>query len=165
MGRKRPRKCPCGNPFTRPDKGLKRSNPNQIGKPGKKRSTLKRSQPKREWGDARAKVELEGRCRVCGYGSDLEAAHIMGRKYDRPISEGSQTLYVDPLCIVPLCGNGYDENLELDRGCHSRYDAHELDLLPHLAPEEQARAVLDAGGIEAARRRLAPGAYLEVAHV
>lgn len=114
-------------------------------------SSMSRSQPDRDWTDARAKVELEGRCRVCGSSYGLEAAHVMGRKYDQPLHSGTKTLYVNPLDIVPL-----------GPVCHRRFDAHELDLLPYLAPEEQVRAVELAGSIETAFRRLAPSAYREV---
>jgi len=113
---------------------------------------LKRSQPKRLWDDARAKVEREDRCRFCGCGGRLEAAHIMGRKYDKPVFEADKTLYVNPERIIPLCPDH-----------HRQYDAHSLDILGYLAIEEQVQAVIDAGGIEQARRRLAPSAYLEVA--
>lgn len=114
------------------------------------------SQPKRIWDDARAKVEEEGRCRICGRAQDLEAAHIMGRKYDRPASPGSKTLYVNPESIVPLCGSW---NGSAQASCHHRVDAHELDLLGYLTQPEQVQAVMDCGSIETARRRLAPSEY------
>jgi len=122
-----------------------------------RRRSMQRKEPKRIWDDARAKVDLEARCRVCGWEpadtDELDAAHIMGRKYDQPAHTGTKTLYVNPLDIVPLCPVFAPEQ------CHQRFDAHELDLLPFLAPEEQTRAVELAGGIEAARKRLAPSAY------
>lgn len=125
-----------------------------------RRKSAKRSEPKRIWDDARAKVDLEGRCRVCGREGALEAAHIMGRKHDEPAHSGTRDLYVNPLRIVPLCGT---RDLNFGVGCHHFFDAHELDLLPYLAIEEQVKAVEDAGGIEPARKRLAPSAYrLEV---
>lgn len=138
-------------------KALGRSD--SIAAARKRGSTLKRSQPDRDWTDANAKVELEARCRVCGYeGPGIERAHIMGRKYDQPAHTGTKTLYVNPLDILPLCPVFAPER------CHERFDHHELDLLPFLAPEEQTRAVEVAGGIEAARKRLAPSAYrLELA--
>jgi hypothetical protein len=121
-------------------------------------STLRRTQPKRDWSDARAKVEEEGCCRVCGSGTNVEAAHITGRKHDEPLL-GSQTLYVHPNRIVPLCGDYIGD--EWRHGCHGRYDAHELDLLSYLTTAEQAQAVQDAGSIESARARLCPSAYRE----
>jgi hypothetical protein len=110
---------------------------------------MKRSQPKRLWDDARAKVEAEG-CRCC-FRPAVETAHIIGRHCDQPKTEGSKTLYVHPDSVVGLCV-----------AHHRAYDARELDLLGHLTPEEEARAVLDAGGLELARRRLAPGAYRDM---
>jgi hypothetical protein len=129
------------------------------------RKPMKRSQPKRDWTDARAKVEREGSCRVwrgllgCDGGGqrNLEAAHIIGRKADRFPALGHigwtprepwviDEWPVDPLRIVPLCQKH-----------HRAYDAHELDLLPYLTVEEQAQAVLDAGGIELARNRICGG--------
>jgi hypothetical protein len=103
------------------------------------------SQPHRDWTDARAKVEEEGRCRRCHGGRDLEAAHIIGRQHDKDAG-----YIVVPIRVAPLC-----------RSCHRKYDDHELDLMPHLTLEEQARAVLDAGGIELARQRTCPLAYKE----
>lgn len=151
MGQKRDLYCNCGNFFVKPAVAKK-----------PRRKPAKRSEPKRIWTDARAKVDLEAKCRVCGWTpihtEELDAAHAMGRKYDRPAHTGTKTLYVNPLDIVPLCPAFAPER------CHQRFDAHELDLLPHLALEEQTRAVELAGGIEQARKRLAPSAYrLEVA--
>jgi hypothetical protein len=45
---------------------------------------VKRSQPQRQWDDARAKVEREGQCRVCGTPYNVEAAHTVGREHDAP---------------------------------------------------------------------------------
>jgi hypothetical protein len=95
---------------------------------------------KRSWAEARAKVEAEGRCRVCGR-SDLrlEAAHIVSRARVRP-GAGE-----DPLNIIPLCA----------RDCHPRYDRRALDLLPYLTREEQAKAVeLHPGGLLGAVERI-----------
>ena len=100
---------------------------------------------------ARLKVEAEGRCRACGTGRHLEAAHIVAR--GRTFAARG---YDDPLNIVPLC-NGFANN------CHYRYDHSDLDLLGLLTPAEEARAVVLAGGLELARRRLCPSAYRQVA--
>jgi len=141
MGKKRPRFCEHGNLFEKERADGARQS----------RRPKKHSEPKRDWADANAKVEIEGRCRVCGWeGDGLERAHIMGRKYDQPAYTGTRTLYVNPLDILPLCPVFSPEK------CHHRYDHKELDLLPFLAPEEQTRAVEVAGGIEAARKRVAP---------
>lgn len=154
--------CPCGGRRVlpsklKPRKPLSRVSPKREAKVGG-RPTLKRSEPKRDWTDARAKVEIEGRCRVCGWeGEGLEAGHIMGRRYDEPAHTGTKTLYVNPLRIAPLCPAFAPEH------CHQSYDEKQLDLLSYLAVEEQAQAVLDAGSIESARRRLCPGAFVEVA--
>jgi len=151
MGAKREKLCDHGNLFER-------------SASASKHRPMQRKEPKRDWTDARAKVELEGRCRVCGWEGDCEAAHIMGRKYDEPAHSRTKTLYVNPLDILPLCGTVGDGAGSYRFGCHERFDAHELDLLPYLHPGEQTRAVELAGGIEAARKRLAPSAYrLELA--
>ena len=116
---------------------------------------------RRDWSDARQKVDDEGRCRRClhppGYDRKLEAAHIIGRKHDKPRVEGSTTsvLYVHPDSVVPLCATPQGD------GCHQLYDAHRLTLLPFLTKEEQLRAVEDAGSIESARRRLDPLDYTD----
>ena len=110
--------------------------------------------PPRDWADAREKLEREEQCRVCGATWRLECAHIMGRKHDEPKTPGSKTLYVKPDRIVPLCG-------PFPEGCHGDFDHRRIDLMIHLTPEEQAQAVLDAGGIELARRKLCPSAFLE----
>jgi hypothetical protein len=103
----------------------------------------------RRWGDARAKMEEEGRCRVCGEGpwNILEAAHVIGRRCD-PIMQGErggQYRYVHPDSIVPLC-----------KRCHASYDRRELDLLPFMFWPEQVRAVEDAGGVMSALKRVSP---------
>lgn len=108
--------------------------------------------PKRDWSDARSKVEAERVCRVCGSSEWVEAAHVTGRLHDEPKTLSSKTLYVKRERIVPLCGS-------FSGACHNRYDAHELDLLGFLTPQEEAQAVLDLGSIESARRRLCPSAY------
>lgn len=114
------------------------------------RKPMRRSEPKRDWSLALAKVEEEDGCRICGARVEfLECAHILGRKFDRPISEGSKTLLVLPDRIVPLCN-------QLADGHHQSYDAHELDLLPYLTTAEQAQAVLDAGSIITALKRISP---------
>jgi 5-methylcytosine-specific restriction endonuclease McrA len=90
----------------------------------------------------RAKVGEENRCRVCAIPDSvkpLEAAHIIARAHARP---GLDWAEHEHNC-VPLC-----------RNCHSAYDFRELDLLPFLSREEQAHAVLLAGGIITALERL-----------
>ena len=108
--------------------------------------------PRRDWSDARQKVQDEGRCRLCSAtGIKIDAAHVLGRRFDRPRVEGSSTkvLYVHPDSIVPLCASTPDRV-----GCHYRYDAGEVSILAVLTRAEQVRAVQDAGGIELARRRI-----------
>jgi hypothetical protein len=95
---------------------------------------------RRDWAWARMKVDAEARCRVCKRTDrGLEAAHIIGRKYDP--DDG----VVQPDDIVPLC-----------RACHVEYDAHRLSLLPYLTLVEQAAAVRLVG-IERARNRTCGG--------
>ncbi len=117
-----------------------------------RKSGLRRSQPKRDWKDARAKVEIEAVCRYMAPDTDpcqgpLEAAHIIGREHDLFHHEGS-VAWVNPQRIVPLC-----------RKHHRAFDAHELDVLAVLTTREQAQAVEDAGSIETARVRTAPSCY------
>lgn len=118
------------------------------------------TQPRRDWTEAREKVEREGRCRVCGQSAPkLEAAHVIGREHDEPKVPGGKTLWVNPDRIVPLCGSlnppwG-------DQDCHVEYDAHRLDLLPVLTLDEQLQAVRDAGGIALALRRVSGRNYGE----
>lgn len=109
---------------------------------------MKRGQPKRDWSDARAKVEAEGRCRLCHIERGLQAAHVTRREFDAPKTAGSKTRWVDPDSVVPLCPP-----------CHSAYDRHELSILAHLTHAEQARALRDMGTIEAVRRRTDPLDY------
>ena len=155
--------CSCGKPlvaFTsdRDRKPLQR-----------KRSKLSLLRPPlRIWDDARAKVELEGECRL-GARQDcegkLEAAHVIGCDRDQhPIEgldgDGNQRAelwgkgwYVAPERIVPLCTRH-----------HRLYDAHQVDLLGRLHLAEELQAVADSrvageSGIESARVRTAPLAY------
>jgi hypothetical protein len=93
---------------------------------------------RRDWSLAQHKRE-DG-CRVCASHSNVELAHVIGRARDR---RQGNVATVEADSIVPLC-----------REHHQAYDAHVLDLLPYLSLAEQARAVLDAGGLELARRRI-----------
>lgn len=112
---------------------------------------MKRGQPRRDWRDAREKVQIEAEstgCRACGVFAGLQAAHIAPRRVDRPRTEDSKTLYVHPDRILPLCPE-----------CHGRMDSGRLDTLGLLTLAEQVQAVIDLGGIEAARIRLVPSEY------
>jgi hypothetical protein len=96
---------------------------------------------RRDWKEARQKVEREGfRCRVCRSSFQVEAAHVIPRS----LAPGVGTnMSADN--IVPLCGDL----------CHPAYDQHRLDLLPYLTLPEQLAAVQQAGGIALAYRRTA----------
>lgn len=90
---------------------------------------------------ARQKVERQG-CRVCGAPpSQCDAAHTWDRGLDT-------SDFSDPDKIVPLCSQ-----IKGGSGCHDRYDAHELDLLPYMTTEEQVAMVRSAGSISRAYRR------------
>ena len=94
---------------------------------------------RRDWKQARAKVDAEnGRCRVCG-APNAEAAHVIPRSLAPGVGNN---MSADN--IVPLC-----------RDCHTEYDQHRLDLLPFLTLPEQIAAVRQAGGIALAYRRTA----------
>jgi hypothetical protein len=87
-----------------------------------KKSRAKR----RDWTQAREKVDAEGRCRVCGRSNvKIDAAHIIPRSQVAP-GPGEH-----PDNIVPLC----------HERCHSAYDGGKLDLLPYLTLGEQGYAV------------------------
>lgn len=124
---------------------------------------MKRSQIRRDWTRARAKLEEEGVCRNCGTTEHLECAHIIGRDRDFycPLEYGEDaglrivaapTLEVHPDRIIPLCG-------PFPQGCHGAEHRHEIDTLPLLHLREQIQAVVDAGGIENARIRTCPSQY------
>jgi hypothetical protein len=81
----------------------------------------------RDFSIARAKVDAEGVCRVCGTSRDLQAAHIAYRRYDPKVAKKRAVVVPDDIC--PLC-----------RSCHEKYDQHRLDLLPYLSLREQGRA-------------------------
>lgn len=100
----------------------------------------------RIWTDEANAKRAEG-CRICG-SYEVELAHVTWRKHDRPRTPGAKTVYVEPESVVPLCPEH-----------HRLHDAHQLELLPALTLAEQLRAVEDEGGIELARKRLAPSAY------
>lgn len=90
----------------------------------------------RDWSAARAKVESEIVCRVCGWSGALDAAHIIPRSRIS-IGFGGE----DARNIVPLC-----------RSCHASFDQGKLDVLPYLSRVEQAYAVELVGLYEAYRR-------------
>lgn len=90
----------------------------------------------------RRKVEEEGHCRVCGeHASRCDAAHL----WDRSLGGKG---FDNPDLIVPLCSY-----IKGGNGCHDMYDAHELELLPHLTLAEEVALVEAAGGIARAYRR------------
>lgn len=137
-----------------------RSNPERAlkSKPG----GLRRGQPRRGWTEARAKVELEGRCRFCGEEFPeylLHACHVIGRDRDEfhPVTFEPQRepWLVVPDRIVPGCD-----------ACHVAYDAHEIGLIGRLTLEEEVQAVRDSfpptgrgSGVEHMRQRCDPVAY------
>jgi hypothetical protein len=96
---------------------------------------------RRDWAEARLKVDREGRCRVCKAPGKVEAAHTIGRKYD---PKDGKVRAVD---IIPLCASCH-------RGPHG-YDARRLSILEYLTYEEQAAAV-EHVGILRALKRLSP---------
>ena len=104
---------------------------------------IKSKPKKRDWRKARAKLESESVCRVCrripsgSLGDRLEAAHVIARRND--------STEVDPLDIVGLC-----------TADHLAYDGRQLDLLPFLYPDEQARGCLQAGGAISFLKRVSP---------
>lgn len=122
---------------------------------------MKRRPPvQRQWKEARAKVDAEGRCRNCKRSSGevrLEAAHTLGRDFDEALpcgacggtGEGARVgtrcaackghgryFYVDPAMVVPLCGPATSTGT-----CHGLHHARKLDLLPILTGREQLAAV------------------------
>jgi hypothetical protein len=105
---------------------------------------------KRDWDQAREKVNREGRCRFCGSNQNVEAAHIIGRDVDPILTgpRGGKFRLVHEDAIVPLCGPFAFNN------CHGHYDAHELDILSVLTIAEQSRAVEDGRGMLRALRRI-----------
>ncbi|HEX6024382.1 MAG TPA: hypothetical protein VFZ00_20505 [Solirubrobacter sp.] len=92
---------------------------------------------RRDWLAAQDK-RAQG-CRVCG-NAYVELAHVIGRARDE---RRGKVAVVNKDSVVPLC-----------REHHQMYDAHRLDLMGVLTVSEQAQAVLDAGGLELARRRI-----------
>jgi hypothetical protein len=157
-----PQTCEHGN-LLRYSKALSASAPSSRSKPAgtrKSRKPLRRSEPKRDWTDARAKVDHEGCCRICKRTDrPLEVAHVLGREHDEPkvsktTGEILQELYVHPDRIFPACG-------PFPEGCHGDAEYRRINVLSHLTLEEQLQAVKDAGGIEAARIRLEPVTHRE----
>ena len=160
MGQKRDVLCEHRNVFRKPESVEKVRKQMQRGEQKRKpRKALKRTEPKRDWTDGRAKVEEEGCCRICKRSDcPLEAAHVLGREHDEPKIGADgwplKELYVDPDRIVPACG-------PFPAGCHGDIDMRRINLLHYLTLSEQLQAVKDAGGIEAARIRLAPVEHRE----
>ena len=85
---------------------------------------------RRDWTAARAKVDAEGQCRICGSTGRIEAAHIIPRS----LNGSKDNMEADG--IVPLC-----------QTCHTRTDHGQIALSPHLSTNEQAHAVRMAGSI------------------
>jgi len=106
--------------------------------------------PDRIWDKAIEKCREEGSCRVCGLQANLEAAHLAPRKHDKPRRIGTKARLVAPENVIPLCSRD-----------HYLFDAGRLDVLQYLTVEEQVHVVKVLGGIDMARRRLAPLDYRE----
>jgi hypothetical protein len=164
-GKKREKLCGCGNLFEKPEVvKARKERAEQRATATRDRSTSTRPrrrsrQPDRDWTPALEKVEEEGCCRVCKRTDrKLEAAHILGREHDEPKTGANgqplKELIVVKDRIIPACG-------PFPEGCHGDVDMRRISLLPFLTLEEQLQAVSDAGGIEAARIRLAPVEHRE----
>ncbi len=94
---------------------------------------------KRDYGPARAKVDAEGMCRMCGAYDGVQAAHIVPRS--RLVGgEGAE----DPRNIIPLCFR-----------CHGQQHAGDLELLPLMTHEEQGYVASLVGITEALKRTTA----------
>lgn len=91
---------------------------------------------RRDWTEGRAKVDAEGACRLCGDAGALDSAHVV------PRSHNPTEANMDARGIIPLC-----------RSCHRAFDANEISVLEVLTVEEQAWAVLMAGGLVNAMQR------------
>lgn len=89
--------------------------------------------PRRDWSLVN-RLRAGAVCVVCGSGH-VQAAHIIGRSRDGDV--------VAPDEIAWLCPSH-----------HLAYDAHTLDLFPHLAPSQLSGAVRAAGTPGMALRRL-----------
>jgi hypothetical protein len=92
---------------------------------------------------ARAKVDAEGECRVCGIGGPerLDAAHVWDR------SQGGAD-FDEPDAVVPLCSR-----IKGGTGCHDDYDDHLLNLWGFLTAAERGTAARYAGSVSRARDR------------
>lgn len=114
---------------------------NIAGAPPRRGKPKARAIPRDYTTEARPKVEREGVCRCgCGATSGLQAAHVIGRKYDPP-HPSRPGLIVLADHVVPLA-----------RPCHDRYDHHRLNLWPLLTDDEREAAILLVGKGPAERR-------------
>lgn len=107
-----------------------------------RRSPIKRTRKVRDWRPARAKIDHEYRCRAWASGDcegKIEAAHVIDVAAACLLSGE----VVEAIDVVPLC-----------KAHHMAYDGRRFDLLPFLRVDEQARAVLVAGGMTSAMRRI-----------
>ncbi len=87
----------------------------------------------------RARLEAESRCRVCKSDKGVQVHHIVPRR----TTKNDDTDNLVPLCHI----------------CHQQVHDRKMDLLSHLTPSEQAKAVLLLHSIESARMWLCPSAY------
>lgn len=116
---------------------------------------MKRKVLRRDWSDARAKVDEFGLCRGCGrpfeklkrMGRSLDAAHIVGRTYDPKSDKASFDRYVHPDAVFPLCGPVLESGT-----CHHEYDGHRLNMWLRLTDSEREWVIAAAGEGRARRR-------------
>jgi hypothetical protein len=104
---------------------------------------MKRSQPRRSWTAADAKIKGKP-CRNCGSWQNVQHAHLVPRRYDPKAvgPRGGKFLVVPAAAIMELCG-----------GCHFRVDAHALAVW-HLMTDEERQHATNVLGEERARDRL-----------
>lgn len=94
------------------------------------RKSLAKKPRARSWHEARAKVEREGICRVCGSVDALQAAHSVARAVQDVKVEDKSFLRVNPDSVIPLCPS-----------CHMAFDSRRLSLLGLLTLAELRNAV------------------------
>lgn len=120
---------------------------------------MAKGQLRRYWDDVNEKFEEEAPkgCRLCGSENWLERAHTVNREdQDIPVDElqleyperydyiGSRyDLYVNPDSIIVLC-----------KKHHMQFDANAIGVMDYLTLAEQVNAVLAAGGIILAVKKL-----------
>lgn len=117
--------------------------------PNRKSAPRSKPQPVSTCSKAQRDKVRDAACIVCRKPGPCEPAHVIDKSLVRD-EDG------DPRRVVPLCPG--------PAGCHRRYDAEDLDLLPYLEPHHRAELAyaVEVAGLLTALFRISGGRWVQL---